>query len=189
MANLELKAKITAANLDVVDINGYKYNVHKMDLVQLKDFKVLLPIFDDISVGDCFVSTKWIITCLDPSVKPNELLVRVDECEIVPSEGFEMTEYLNTKVTGLFCSSDKCFLRTIGPDRKPFYNATLKVQNSFNQSFDVYIVAFGNQAKKLSTMKTKSVIECEVTVKRSKHYDNMEFAIRTVKLKAEAKQQ
>lgn len=184
--NLELKAKITKANVGIHDINGYKYNEHRMSIVNLEDFPVLLPIFDDVTEGDCFISTKWIITCLDPSVKPNIIMVRVDEAQIVSDENFECTEYLNTKVTGLFCSSDKCFLRVIGPDRKPFYNATLKINNPFGQSFDMYLVAFGNQAKRLSTFKTKSVVELEVTVKRSKHYDNMELAVRQViKIKQE----
>lgn len=184
--NLELKAKITEANITVHDINGYKYNEHRMSIVNLKDFPLLLPIFCDVTEGDCFISTKWIITCLDPSAKPNVIMVRVDEAEIVSSDDFECTEYLNTKVTGLFCSSDKCYLKAIGPDQKPFYNATLKINNSFQQSFDMYLVAFGNQAKYLSTLKTKSVIELEVTVKRSKHYDNTELAVRKViKIKQE----
>ena len=114
--NLELKAKIVEANLGIVDINGYKFNRHKMELGNLKNFDVLLPIFTDVLGGDCFGSTNWIVTCLDASKKPTELIVRVDNCEIVQLDDLQLTKYLNSKVVGLFCSSDKCYLNPVGPD-------------------------------------------------------------------------
>ena len=78
MVNLELKLRITEANLGIVDINGFKYNLHKMEVGTLKDFKVLIPIFDAIQVGDCIVTENWIVTRLGQETQPVDLCVRLD---------------------------------------------------------------------------------------------------------------
>lgn len=175
--NCELKARITEANIDVVDINGFKFNLHKMEIETLKDFKILLPIFNDVSVGDCIVTKDWIITRLGTCDKPVDLCVRVRSFDLVPSEGFQPSQYLNGKIVGMFLNSEKCYLRTVGPDKKPFYMATIKIKDSFSNSYAMLLVAFGNQAKKLSTVKKQSVIECNVTVKRRRDADGYEFAV------------
>jgi hypothetical protein len=175
--NSELKVRITEANLDVVDINGFKFNLHKMEVGNLKDFKILLPIFNDVSVGDCIVTTDWIITRLGKNNKPVDLCIRAMKFELVPSQGFEVSKYLNGKIVGMFLNSDKCYLRTVGPDAKPFYMATLKIKDSFKIPYEMLIVGFGNQAKKLSTVKKQSIIECEVTVKNRRDAEGYEFAV------------
>lgn len=178
--NLELKARITEANLGVVDINGYKYNKHKMSLVKISDVTVLLPVFNDICVGDCFQSTDWRLTCIDTETKPTEVMVRVDSLELQSPDDFECSEYLNTKVVGLYCISDKCVLTTKGPDSIPFFTATLKVKNSFNKAFDLFLLGFGKQAKAMSTIKRASIVECTVTVKRRRRGKGWEFAVLTI---------
>lgn len=183
-----LKARITDAFLGVVDINGFKYNKHKMRVKELEDITVLMPVFEDVYPGDCFESEKWVLTCLSPKKKPTDVLVRVDAFERVSEEGFEMSEYLNSKVTGLLCTSSKCVLKEVGVDRVPFFNATLKVKNSFNESFDLYILAFAKQAKILSTIKGGSVIECVVTVKRRLNGEGWEFPISNITVKSEGKE-
>lgn len=175
--NVELKARITEANLGIIDINGFKFNLHKMEVGTLKDFKILLPIFNDISVGDCIVTEDWVITRLGTSNKPVDLCVRVKSFKLVPSEGFELSKYLNGNIVGKFLNSDKCYLRTVGVDAKPFYMATLKLKDSFDAPYEMLIVAFGNQAKKLSTVKKRSIIKCEVTVKHRKNEEGYEFAV------------
>ena len=185
--NLELKARIIEANLDVVDINGFKYNLHLMELGTLKKFKVLLPIFDDVMVGDCFVSTNWIVTRYGTE-EPIDLCVRVDSYEFVHDTNFSPSKYLISEMTGLFLNSEKCFLRTIGPDAKPFYAATLRVRDCFGDQFSNILIAFGNQAKKLSTVKKNSVIKCEVTVKARKYEEGYEFAVNNFEIISEGKQ-
>lgn len=175
--NLELKARITEANLGIVDINGFKFNLHKMEIESLKNFKVLLPIFNDVCVGDCFTTNDWIITRLGKDKDPVDLCIRVKTFELVSPEGFELSKYLNGKVVGMFLNSDKCYLRTIGPDLKPFYMATLKMKDSFNESYEMIVVAFGSQAKRLSTIKKQTILNCTVTVKRRRNAAGYEFAI------------
>ncbi len=185
--NCELKARITEANIDVVDINGFKFNLHKMEIETLKDFKILLPIFSDVSVGDCIVTTDWIISRLGNGNKPVDLCVRVKNFELVPSEGFKPSQYLNGKVVGMFLNSEKCYLRTVGPDKKPFYMATIKIRDSFKQPYSMCLVGFGNQAKKMSTVKKQSVVECEVTVKPKRDADGYEFAVISLEVISEVK--
>lgn len=185
--NLELRAKITEVNLGVVDINGFKYNKHKLQVQKLDSVDVLIPVYTDVCVGDCFVSTDWILTCLEPKQKPMEILLRVDKLELASPDDFTMSEYLNSKVTGLFCISDKCVLKTIGPDKVPFFNATLKVKNSFDESFDLFILAFRNTAKAMSTIKRQSIIECNVTVKRRKSGKGWEFPVSNIEIRSEGK--
>lgn len=177
MVNLELKLRITETNIDVIDINGFKYNLHKMEVGTLKDFKVLIPIFDEIQVGDCIVSENWVVTRLGTEVQPVDLCIRLDKYALVEEDGFEVSKYLNAKVTGMFFNSEKCYLRTVGPDRKPFYMATLKLKDSYDINYEMLIVAFGNQAKKMSTVKKLSILDCEVTIKRKKELDGYEFAV------------
>lgn len=185
--NLELRARIVEANLDTIDINGFKYNLHKMEVQKLKDVSVLMPVYEDISPGDCFVSDKWKITCLNPKAKPQEIVIRVDKLDRQNPDGFVMSEYLNGKVIGLFCTSDKCVLRSIGPDKRPFFVATLKVKNAFDESFDMFLLAFSSRAKKMSTIKRQSIIECTVTVKRRQSGDGWEFPVSDIEVKAEGK--
>ena len=187
MDNLILKSRIIEVNLDTVDINGFKYNLHMMQVGTHDSFKVLLPIYNDVSVGDCITSVKWKVTRLGTSNKPVDLCIRVDEFELVSPDEFEVSQYLNSKVVGMFLNSEKCSLRAIGPDRKPFYMATLKIKDSFNQSYDMIIVAFGSQAKKQSTVKKSSVLECEVTIKKRKNNEGYEFAINNFEVKSEGK--
>lgn len=182
-----LKAEIIEANLEVIDINGFKYNRHVMRVKQLDRIDVYIPVYIDISEGDCFESTKWMITCLTPKKKPIDVAIRVDKLDLCNPDEFEMSEYLNGKVTGLFCISDKCVLKAIGPDKIPFFTATLKVKNPFDEAFDMFILGFSNKAKKLSTIKRQSVIECTVTVKRRRSGEGWEFPVSNVEVKAEGK--
>lgn len=177
MVNLELKLRITKVNLDIIDINGFKYNLHTMEVGTLKDFKVLIPIFDSIQVGDCIYTDNWIVTRIGQETQPVDLCIRLDKYTLMPSEGFEVSKYLNSKVTGLFFNSEKCFLRTVGPDRKPFYMATLKLKDSYDINYEMLIVAFGDKAKRLSTVKKLSILDCEVTVKKKKEVDGYELAV------------
>lgn len=186
--NVLLKARITDAFKGVVDINGFKYNKHIMRVKELEDITVLMPVFEDVYPGDCFESEKWVLTCLSPKKKPMEIVVRVDAFERVSEEGFEMSDYLKSKVTGLLCTSSKCVLKEVGVDKTPFFNATLKVKNSYNESFDLYILAFSKQAKILSTIKGGSVLECTVTVKRRLKDEGWEFPISNILVKSEEKE-
>lgn len=185
MNNELLKARITEAYLDTVDINGYKFNRHRMQIKNLDSIDVLISVFEDIYPGDCISTDQWVLTCLSPKAKPMEVLIRIDKFERCNSEDFEMSEYLNSRVTGLLCTSSKCVLKAVGVDRVPFYNATLKVKNSFNESFDLYILAFAKQAKILSTIKGGSLIDCVVTVKRRKSGEGWEFPISNITVKSE----
>lgn len=185
MNNIELKARIVEVNLGIIDINDFKYGLHKMQVGNLDSFKVLLPIYNDVFVGDCIVTTNWKLTRIGTETNPVDLCVRVDAYDIASPDGFDVTKYLNTKVTGLFLSSEKCVLRTIGPDKKPFYMATIKIKDSFDISFDLILVAFSNQAKKLSTVKRASVIDCECTVKKRKNCEGYELAVLSFTNKSE----
>jgi hypothetical protein len=49
------------------------------------------------------------------------------------------------------------------------------------------VVAFGNQAKKLSTVKKQSILECEVTVKERRYSEGYEFAIVNLEVISEVK--
>ncbi len=175
--NCELKAKIVEANLGVIDVNGFKFNLHKMNVGRLEGFKVLIPIFDDISVGDCIKTHDWIISRIGKESNPVDLCVRVKNFELMPQEGFEVSEYLNGSIVGMFVKSEKCYLRTVGADRKPFYTGTLKIKDSYGSCYAMLICAFGKQAKKMSTIISSTIIDCVVTVKKRLNSPGYEFAV------------
>lgn len=185
--NLELKARISEAGTEIVNINGFQYKLHRMEVGGHQKFKVMFPIFEDMHVGDCFVSTKWIITRLGRENKPVDLCVRVDGFERVNSEGFTVSEYLNGRITGMFLNSEKCVLKSVGPDLKPFYMATIKIRDSFKVSYEMLLVAFGKTAKQLSQVPKQSIIDCEVTVKSKRDKEGYEFAVINFVVKTEAK--
>lgn len=184
--NLELRAVIVEANLGVVDINGYKYNKHRLRVNKLDSIDCYTQVFEDVCVGDCIVSDNWKLTCLDTKTKPIDVVIRIDTFELVPAEGFKPSDYLNSKVVGLYCISDKCVLRTKGPDKTPFFTATIKVKNEFDDSFDMFLLGFRNMAKAMSTVKKQSIVECTVTVKRRRDGKGWEFPISSIEVKAEA---
>lgn len=185
--NLELKARVVDAYLGVVDINGFKYNMARIQVSKLDDVPCLFPVYMDIYPGDCFVSDKWVLTCLHPKKKPMDIIIRVDEFEQCSEDGFEVSEYINSKVVGLFCISSKCVLKEVGVDRVPFFNATLKVKNAFKESFDMYILGFQKVAKQMSSITGGSVIECVVTAKRKLQGDGWEFPVSNITVKQEGK--
>lgn len=186
--NEVLRARIVDAYCGVIDINGFKYNKHIMSVKKLENVVCLMPVYMDIFPGDCFESTKWVLTCLEPRKKPVEVVVRVDDFTQCSEEGFEVSEYLNSKVVGLFCTSSKCYLKEVGVERVPFYNATLKVKNAFKESFDLYILGFQKVAKQMSNLRSGSVLECVVTAKRRLSGDGWEFPVSSINIKSEGKE-
>jgi len=184
--NLKLKARITEANIELIDYNGFMYNLHKMELKALKDVKILIPTFVDISEGDCIETEDWKLVLMS-NEQPVDLAVRVGKYELVSSDDFEPSMYLNTRITGIFLTSDKCYLKTVGPDKKPFYMATLKIKDAKYGPYDMLAVAFGDQAKKLSTVPRQSTLQCEATLKRRRNNPGFELAIVNFRVKTEGK--
>lgn len=165
MQNLELKAIVTEVGVDTYTINRFQYKVIKVDFKELKGFKILISLFDTVEVGDCIKFSHYRVTRMGTESNPVDLCLRVDKFEILPSEGFEPSEHLNVKVVGYLMGSSKCFLRTVGPEKKPFFLATLKMQDECSKNFGIMLVSFGNNAKKISTVKFNSLLECVVTIK------------------------
>lgn len=163
--NLELSARVAEVNLGTYAINGFQYKIIKVDFEELKGFKALVSVFDTIEVGDCIVFSKYRVTRMGADEEPVDLCIRIDKFAIVPEESFTISKYLNTKVTGLLLGSSKCFLKTVGPEKKPFFLATLKMKDEVDRGFGILLVSFGNNAKRISTIKFNSLIECVVTIR------------------------
>lgn len=174
--NLDLKARVIEANIEVVDINGFKYSLHKIELGTIKSFPALIPVFDDIDVGDCISSNDWSLTRLRGD-NPPELCLRFNKVDLVIDARFKPSTYLNAKVVGIFLNSEKCYLRTVGSDAKPFYMATLRVKDHNNESFSNTLIGFRQQAMKLSTLKKGCLIDCEVTVREKKDGSGYELSV------------
>lgn len=174
--NLELCGRITEANLDVVNINGFMFNLHKMEVQKQKDFKVLMPIFKDIAAGDVFITESWHISRIGESRDPVDVVIRVDQFDLVLDKETKLSQYVNGTVIGIYLRSDKCYLREVGPDKKPFFMATIKFRDSVGSTYELPIVAFGKQALKLSTIKRESLLKCNVTLKKRKGADGYELA-------------
>lgn len=177
--NCTLKARIIETNLDIIDINGFKYNLHLGEVGKLTGIKLLIPIFDDVLIGDVIKTEDWVLTRTpDSSTEYIDLCVRVDKFEVL-TDDLTLSTHLISKVTGMFLTSEKCFLRELGPNKKPFYQATLKIRENGNEEnpYSVVLVAFGQNAKKLSTVRKLSILKCEVTVKLRKSYEGYEFAV------------
>ena len=145
----------------------------------------LIPVFTDLSLGDCITTDRWKLMYYKIDGATDEFCLRIDKMEIVDSAGFKVSEYLNTKIVGMFLKSDKTSIRSIGPEQKPFYIATLKVRDACSDTYEVPLIAFGKQALRLSTVKKASVIEAKVTIKERKNDDGYEFAIVDFEVKKE----
>lgn len=178
--NEDLKVRISDVNLEVVDINGFKYNLHMVEYGNKKTIKTLIPIFSEVEIGDCIETNNWTLTQLG-SKKPADLCIRIDSFDIVTdTKDFTVSKHLNCRVQGMFLNSDKCYLRTVGPDAKPFYMATLKIKDSLGLAYENIFIGFNNMAKKLSTIKKKSIIDCVVTVREKKDGKGYELACITI---------
>lgn len=177
MQNLELKARVTKVFSELVDVNTFKYRLVNIQVGQVDEFPALVSIFHSVEVGDCFVTSRWKVTRIGKETRPVNLCIRIDYLEVIPSDGFEVSEYLNSIVYGTFVSSEKCYLKTVGPDRKPFFNATLKLEDSDGESFGMLLIAFNSNAKHLSTVKSHSNLKCEVSIKKRRHDPGYELTI------------
>lgn len=186
MQNLELKARVTEVFPQLVDVNAFKYRLVTIEVEQVKNFRALVSIFHDVQAGDCIVTDKWKVTRIGKDTDPVDLCIRIDYLEVVPSEGFQMSDYLNAIVYGTYVCSEKCYLRTVGPDKKPFINATLKLEDADGDSFGMLLIAFNSNAKKLSTVKSRSSLKCEVSVKKRRHDPGYELTIISFNILKEA---
>ena len=188
MSNNNVKLRITKTNLDIVDLNGFKYNLHLAEVQTLADFKVLIPIFDDVLVGDVIESNEWVVTHLGScDAKPIDLCIRIDKFQIVTGEDYTLSKYLNSVVHGILIVSEKNQLQVVGVDKHPFFVATLKIKDEYGEGFPMLLTAFRNEAKKMSTMKRGSVLKCEVTVKRLRSTAGYELSCLTAEVIQEAK--
>ena len=183
--NLELNAQLTESCNEVVDYNGFVYNLYKMKLNYIDDVQVLIPAHETVSVGDVISTTSWKLIPMSNS-NPAEIAVRVNRFSIV-TDGRPLTNYLNSNIAGLLLCSNKCVLKEIGPDKKPFYIATLKIRDSRFGYYDMMTLAFDNVAKKLSTVPNQSVIQGTATLKRRRNSEGYELIILDFSKKSEDK--
>lgn len=177
MENLELKVRVSKVGLGIIDINDFKYNLIKVDTVRFKDFPVLVPVFDQVEEGDCLLLTRYKVTRMENSNDPVELCIRIEAFEIVERVGFEMSEYLNVKVRGILTGSEKCYLKTVGPDKRAFFMCTIKLEDDFRETFGILLVAFNTNAKKLSTIAFTSSVAAEVTIRPKLKVPGYEMAV------------
>lgn len=180
--NLKLCGRITEANLGVYNINGFMFNLHKMEVNKQKDFKILMPIFKDIAVGDVFTTDSWCITRIGTNKNPVDVVIRANQFDVVLDKDAELSDYVNGTVIGIYLCSDKCYLRDVGPDKKPFFMATLKFKDSTGGQYELPIVGFGRQALKLSTIKNESLLKCTATLKQRKGAEGYELAVYSIEV-------
>lgn len=177
MSNNLLKLRITKTNLDIVDLNGFKYNLHLAEVQTLEDFKVLIPIFDDVLVGDVVSTEDWVITHLgECDANPIDLCIRIGKFDLITGGDYTLTKYLNSWVYGLLLVSERNSLQCVGVNRRPFFVATLKIKDEYGNGFPVLLTSFGDVAKKISTMKRGFILKCEVTVKRLRQTPGYELS-------------
>ena len=177
MTNLELKLKVCEIGLDVIDINGFKYNLIKVDTEVIKGFKVLIPIFDQVEIGDIIRTEKYQVTRIGENADPIDLVLRIDKFEVVGSGDGEISKFLNVSVKGILTGSEKCYLKTVGPNRKPFFMCTIKLLDEYQQTFGILLVAFNNSAKKLSTIPFASSVTAVVSIRPKLKQPGYEMAV------------
>lgn len=177
MENLELKVRVVEVGLGIVDVNDFKYNLVKVDTQGVRDFAVLIPIFDQVDYGDCLILKRYKVIRLKGDFDAIELCIRVESFEIAEREGFVISEYLNVKVRGILTGSEKCYLRTIGPDKRAFFMCTIKLEDDYGEMFGILLCAFNTNAKKLSTIPFTSSVVAEVTIRRKLRVPGYEMAV------------
>lgn len=177
MENLELKVRVSEVGLGIVDINNFKYNRVKVDVQSMTGFDVLIPIFDQVDFGDCLLLKRYKVTRLEGTVDPVELCIRVETFDILERENFTPSEHLNVKVRGVLVGSEKCYLKTIGPDRRAFFMCTIKLEDDFGEQFGILLCAFNTNAKKTSTIPFSSSVVAEVTVRPKLKVPGYEMAV------------
>ena len=177
MQNLELKARVTKVYPSLVDVNTFKYKLVDIEAGGITHFKALISLFADVDVGDCFSTTTWKVTRLGETEHPVDICIRIDKLTLLDPDDFEPSEYINGIVYGTYVRSEKCFLRTVGPDKKPFMYATIKLEDSNKEVYGMLLVAFNAIAKRLSTVKSRTQLKCTVSIKKRKKGDGYEFAL------------
>ena len=174
MQNCFISAVVTKTDIGTVDLNGFIYNVVEVDIAQLHEFKVFIPVFADVDVGTIFTSTTWAVTRYKTE-DSETLALRIDNLDIV--DKYEPIEYLTAKVTGMFVNSDKCKLKYVGPTRRAFYRCTLKLKDEFKESFSILLCGFKDNALKLSTLTRMTIIQAEVCIRDKRYEDGYELCI------------
>lgn len=179
----DLKAIVSEVGIDTYEINRFQYKVIRVNFGELQGFKALVSLFDTVEVGDKITITKYRVTRMGTDDNPVDLCLRIDKFTIDNSEDFVPSKYLNVNVEGVLMGSSKCHLKTVGPDRKPFYLCTIKLRDETNKSFGILLASFGNNAKKISTIKFNTFVESVVTIRPKLVDPGYEMAVVSISIK------
>lgn len=188
MRNCEIHAKVVETGIGTVNLNGFIFNVVKIEIANIKEFYAFIQVFTEVEVGTIFQSTSWAVTRYVPKEdRPEDtskdtegketeyLAIRVDDCQVV--DKYEPIPYFNAKVTGMVMNSDKCKLMYVGPTRRPFYRCTLKLRDEFSKNFSMLLCAFKDNALSLSTLSRLTLIQAEVCIRPKRFEDGYELCI------------
>lgn len=183
MVNFDLYGKIEKANIELVDINGFKYNVAEITVANIKGFKALVPIFTSVSEGDYIYSSEWELTRGEEGINPDKLAVRFDNLSVIDESEYTPLDYFRCKCVGLYITSEKCTLRSVGPRKKPLYLATLKIKDEKEEPFTVLITAFNKVAESLINVPRLSILAVDVCIKNKKYKPGYELCVSEFKVK------
>lgn len=162
---------------DVIIINNIAYKIFDMKIAHMQ-VPIILPVDIKTYNGMLFSTDNWEFTNIYDATNTEIIHIGVIAYDIkeCTDENFIMSQYLNGAIVGKFLNSDKCYLRKIGKRSKDFYMATIKVVGVQGHSFDMPIIAFGNQAITLSEVEKYSIIKCNTTLKCRREGDGYELA-------------
>lgn len=175
MKNLTIRGKVVDESTGLKDINGFKYRVVRADIANIKNFICYIPIFIEVGEGDCFETEDWVLTRHDEGYNPIELVARINTLTVIAADKYEPIENFRANVKGLFISSDKCRLTTVGPEKKPFIRATIMMKDEYGEQYTVLLTGFNNCATKLANVAKYKKLNAQVCIKRKRYVDGYEL--------------
>ncbi len=186
MINFDLYAKVVSTNLGLIDINNFKYNLGEVEVANFEKFRILVPIFVTVEVGDYIHTNNWAITRLDEGLNPVELAIRANDLKIVTEQQFHKMDRFCCKIQGDVITSSKTTLSSVGPSKKPFIRLSLRIIDEHGVNWMILLVGFNSTAKRIATVSRCTTINAEVTIKEKKYQPGYEFKLDDFSIKKEA---
>lgn len=179
MLAFSAKARVLRDCEETRDINGYMFNVFKIQVTGDLEIYALFDSRDNIKVGDCIQSKAVYLTNYDLGRNPKELALRFGRVEILEEEGFTLPECLEVIVNGKLVKSEKAEVKYVNVTRYPFIAVTLSIKNEVGKNFDVLLTAAHKKAEAIAKTDAASYISCKAKLLRRNDDDVFKLVLQS----------
>lgn len=163
------------------DFNSYIYRMITCCAETDTPFDTLIPVEDNVSVGDIISVDKCKLVRIDYEAKHVITAVRVDKFEIMDKDT-ELSKYFNIPFLGMVKKQPESKVIEYGPDKTKFLKVRLQMRDADKKTFVVQLLGFDDKALLLDSFDRFKIITGVATLKHCRNREGHELALISAEL-------